>query len=139
MATDVTARRNSLAWRALLAATVVPPLIVFVLIFRFGVNVPFQDDWDTASVLIKWRNGSLTAGDFWAQQSEHRIATVRAVIWAVGAVSELNVVWLMCFGALSAAVALVLYGRLIRRCFDSDTETAAFTGAGSLLLFTLVL
>src|SRR5262249_23245867 len=133
-------RRSSSGLELLLQALAfLPPALIFLLVAKLGVNVPFQDDWDTATVLVKSMDGSLTLADFWAQQSEHRILTVRLFIWLVGTLTRFNLVAQMFFGAAVVVIALLLYRSLARRYLSSRVQMLAATASASLLLFTLVL
>ncbi len=60
-------RRNS--W--LLA--LVPFGFLIYVVARYGVPVPFQDEWDLVPLLEKMWGGSLTLSDMWALHNEHRI------------------------------------------------------------------
>lgn len=51
-----------------------PPLLLAVWLIRFGVNVPFWDQWDAPAIqIIQATQGTLTWNSLWAQHNEHRI------------------------------------------------------------------
>jgi hypothetical protein len=57
------------AWFALALAC--PVLLAFA-VARYGVDVPWFDEWIWAPLVIKLRDGTLGAADLWAQQNAHR-------------------------------------------------------------------
>ena len=122
------------------AATLLPPLAILALIDRLAVNIPFQDDWDMLPVVTKWRAGTLSAGDFWQQHSEHRVAGLKAFVWTIGSVTDFDVIAQMYVGFIFVAITLVLVGDLLRiSAKDHQFSSMAFTlPASSLLLFSLV-
>jgi hypothetical protein len=125
----------------LIAAALVPPASMLFLILRLGVNVPFQDDWDTVTALAKWHEGTVTFADFWVQHSEHRIPSLRALIWLVGMFSGYNVVTEMIVGFLFAVLALPVMAALLHRSLKDVAPDLVLplTGVASLLFFSLVL
>ena len=91
-------------------------------------------------VVTKWRAGTLSAGDFWQQHSEHRVAGLKAFIWTIGSVTDFDVIAQMYVGFIFVAITLVLVGDLLRvSAKDHQFPSMAFTlPASSLLLFSLV-
>jgi len=125
---------------AVWAATLLPPFAILALLDRLAVNMPFQDDWDMLPVVTKWRAGTLSAGDFWQQHSEHRVAGLKAFIWTIGNLTDFDVITQMNAGFIFVAITLALVGDLLRvsakDCRSSSTALAL--PAVSLLLFSLV-
>lgn len=69
-----------------------PPLLIGVLIFRNGVDVPVLDEWDgTAPLFEKMADGSLEFGDFYAQHNEHRIFFPRLIFFALGRLTHWDI------------------------------------------------
>ena len=91
-------------------------------------------------VVTKWRAGTLSAGDFWQQHSEHRVAGLKAFIWAIGSVTDFDVIAQMYVGFIFVAITLVLVGDLLRiSAKDHQFPSMALAlPASSLLLFSLV-
>jgi len=95
------ARRSNWIWFALLILSTIPAIVILALILRYGVNVPYYDQWDCEGKLFKkfWEH-QLTWGDFWEQHNEHRmffpkliyLALAYATHWNV--IAELIVTWL---------------------------------------------
>jgi hypothetical protein len=57
------------AWFALALAC---PVLLALAVARYGVDVPWFDEWIWAPLVIKLRDGTLRAADLWAQQNAHR-------------------------------------------------------------------
>lgn len=142
MAAPASARPHRV-WIAFLSAAVaaLPPLIILGLIARVAVNVPFQDDWDAVSVLIRWHHGTVGLADFWEQQSEHRILAVRVMIWLLGILTDFNVIAEMLLGFGFVALTLVVVRALLETALkDVAPELVPpLTAVSSLLLFSLAL
>lgn len=126
--------------KALWAAALLPPLGVWVLIRALGVNVPFEDDWDVLAVVTKWHAGTLAFADFWQQHSEHRIAALKGMFWAVGAVTDVDLVEAMRVGFALSVIKLALLVDIIRRHLSGPAYRliAPLALASSLLMFSLV-
>src|SRR5436189_3578557 len=79
---EMTLKRSlSLASLLLIAA---PPLLIGLLIFRDGVDVPFWDQWDgTAPLFEKMAAGTLRFADFFAQHNEHRLLFPRLIFFGL--------------------------------------------------------
>lgn len=133
--------RRRILTASLFVMTLLPPVAILVLILRLAVNVPFQDDWDTVSVLAKWHEGTVSFGDFWQQHNEHRIPSLRALIWLLGIFSNYNVVIEMLVGFVFAVLALPVVCALLRRGLKEHAPDLILpmTAVASLLLFSLML
>jgi hypothetical protein len=88
--------------KALLILT--PPLLIGLLIFKYGVDSPVVDEWDgTGPLFEKMADGSLGFGDFFAQHNEHRIFFPRLIFFALGRLTHWNIraeLWVIWFLAL---------------------------------------
>src|SRR6185312_1527042 len=91
-------------------------------------------------VVTKWRTGTLSAGDFWQQHSEHRVAGLKAFIWTIGSLTDFDVIAQMYVGFVFVAIALILVGDLLRVTAKDHQFSAILLAlpASSLLLFSLV-
>ncbi len=88
------------------------------LIIRYGVNVPFADDFTLAPLLLSAHSGTLTFGELFAQHNEHRMALPRllALGFARFAHGDLRVQMLFSFTlvVLTAALFWFLIWRTIK-------------------------
>jgi hypothetical protein len=79
-------RRRARPWSryALLALMVLPGIWLALLVYMYGVNVPYWDEWDNSVQLhMKYLDGTLTLGDFFEYTNEHRPALPRAIDLAI--------------------------------------------------------
>ena len=79
-------RRSALAWLAI----AIPACVALDYIWRFGVDVPFWDQWQLVPYLEDWANGTLNAAKLFAQHNEHRIFFPRLVMIALAQISAWN-------------------------------------------------
>ena len=71
---------------------VLPGLCLGLLIFFYGVDTPWGDQWDgTALLFEKMQMGNLHFSDFFAFHSEHRILFPRLIAFALGQLTHWNV------------------------------------------------
>jgi len=113
-----------------------PPLLIGLLIFRDGVDVPFFDQWDgTALLFEKMAAGTLGFADFFAKHNEHRILFPRLIAFGLGRLThwniraELFVIWLL------ALVCLFNIWQIRRRNARKDSSFWLLFPA-SVLLFS---
>jgi hypothetical protein len=87
-------RKNSLFGRPAFAFAVLalPALWVGWLVYRYGVDTPWGDEWDSTRLLIeKMQAGTLGLGDFFAFHNEHRIFFPRLLTFALALFTHWNV------------------------------------------------
>lgn len=90
-----------------------PALVAAALVWRYGIDVPFWDQWELVPLLERHRDGTLTAADLFAQHNEHRMAVPRLAMigladltaWDIRAELALNLL----LAAASLAVALAMF------------------------------
>lgn len=98
--------------RLLLACALLPPLLTAWLIARFGVDLPFWDEWVHLQTLVKFEAGTLTWADLFAQYNESRKPFPRLLIlllahpFAADQRAQMAVTWLL--AALTLALIAVL-------------------------------
>lgn len=69
-----------------------PALWVGWLVYRYGVDTPWGDEWDSTRLLVeKMRAGTLGLGDFFAFHNEHRIFFPRVLTFALALFTHWNV------------------------------------------------
>lgn len=86
-------RRSDWTWFALAVLSAIPAIAILALILRYGVNVPFYDQWDCEGKLFKkfWEH-QLTWSDFWEQHNEHRMFFPKLIYLALAYVTHWNVI-----------------------------------------------
>ncbi len=91
-----------------------PPLLALYVVARYGVDVPYQDEWALVGFLDKLTSGTAGFADFFAQHNEHRILMPRLIFAALTLAFGWNVKLGMC---VSVALALVVYAGVLRLAF----------------------
>lgn len=86
-------RRFDWSWLALVMLSTIPAIAILALILRYGVNVPYYDQWDCEGKLFKkfWEH-QLTWRDFWEQHNEHRMFFPKLVYLGLAYVTHWNVI-----------------------------------------------
>lgn len=69
---------------------VLPSLALACYIAVFGASGVFWDEWEVVPLIKKMMSGTLSFGDFFGQQNEHRIPFARALILAIARVTKFN-------------------------------------------------
>ena len=74
------------------AASAAPALGALAFVLRYGVDVPFYDQWIAEAPLFEkvWQH-RWTVGDFWAQHNEHRIVFPKLLYVALAWFTQWNV------------------------------------------------
>jgi hypothetical protein len=69
-----------------------PALWIGWLVYRYGVDTPWGDEWDSTRLLVeKMQAGTLGLGDFFAFHNEHRIFFPRVLTFALARLTHWNV------------------------------------------------
>jgi hypothetical protein len=115
-----------------------PALAVLVLIFVYGVNVPFWDQWQGVPPLIeKMTNGTLGLSDFFAQHNEHRIFFPRLVMLGLALLTHWNIKIELFTSWVLACICAYNLWRLSRVTGFDDSNTAFWLlFAANVLMFT---
>lgn len=130
---------SSRSWTGplLVALTVLPGLLLAVLVYRYGVNVPYWDEWDDSVVLhMKYMDGTLTLADFFSYTNEHRPALPRAIDLIVEILTHGNRRVEMFVQIATAGLIMYLVYRLARRTVGP--QALALTALASWLVFSTV-
>ncbi len=102
-------QKSSSSWRQWLVfgLCLLPAVGLAILLRQNTVNVPYWDEWDDdlASIFLKWHNGTLSFGDYWAQHNESRLVLPRAIFLLLGIFSHWNLGWEVATTFLLAAFA----------------------------------
>lgn len=71
--------------------SLIPIFSVCGYIYFFGLNIPFWDQWDNVSLLMKQQQGVLSLADLVAQHNEHRPFFPRLIWIALANVTKYNI------------------------------------------------
>lgn len=113
-------RTSSKDRRVYLPASI-PFLLLVLLVWLYGLRVPFWDQWDAVAFYEKVFTGRLTLQDFWAQHNEHRpffprfLMAASALLTSWDHRADLAVNMLLGAGAFFCVVSLL---RRIRACMQ---------------------
>src|SRR5690242_8821878 len=113
-----------------------PAAVTLELILRYGVDLPFYDQWVAEAPLFAkiWRHQS-TVADFWAQHNEHRMVFPRIVYVALAWATHWNVrAELVATWALVGVVSVA-----VRRCQRSTVGADGWPRMLQLLLANMLL
>ncbi len=97
-------------WAALMA----PAAAVLFLILRYGVNVPFSDQWDFVHHVVGSANGQLSLAALFNQHNEHRMVFPMLAMLALARLTQWNTVVEMAASVGIAALTLMMLERLVR-------------------------
>lgn len=100
---------------ACLAIAFLPAIVPLYIIFRYGVNMPYFDQWDVhiAGNFIKAHQQGLTFSDLVAQHSEHRILIPRIAWLLLGwtthwnCIAEMVLGWVITCGSSAGILRLI--------------------------------
>ncbi len=64
---------------------------ITVMIFKYGVNVPYLDEWEMVPLFQQADTGKLPIAGLWAQHNEHRILFPNLIIYSSAYLSNWNI------------------------------------------------
>jgi len=108
------------------------------LILRYGVDVPYWDQWDIAPFFEKLARGSLTAADLFAQFNEYRQFFPNLIFVALGRLTGWNVRVEMLASLLLACLVAFNVQRLGARTVADPFRRGLLFLLASLLIFSPV-
>jgi hypothetical protein len=116
-----------------------PALLIARLIFRYGVDIPYADEWLWTPFLFKAHEHSLTFSDFFSQQNEHRYFFPRLILLVLSPLTSGNTRGAMFFSlGLVALTSGALYHLLSRTVETSLNKRLILFGILNLVLFSPV-
>ena len=126
------------ARRVTTCAAFLAPCIPAWLIFKYGVDVPYLDQWDLAPFFEKWARGALRLSDLFAQQNEYRQFFPNIIFVALGRLTDWNVKYEMMVSLLLAC--FVAFGvRRLGACTHADPlRRGTLFLLASLLIFSTI-
>lgn len=122
---------------ALCLAALLPPLLIAVLIYKYGVDLPYSDEWELAPILFKYAEGKLAFRHLFALQNEYRQFFPNLVIIFMGWATGWDVRYEIWVSFILAAITSFNIYRLGRVSFGGDEghRTIAFL-LSNLLIFS---
>jgi hypothetical protein len=121
----------------LLAVSLLPVFLSANFVWRFGVDVPFWDEWALVPLLRALHDGQLSLAALVAQHNEHRLFFPRAVMLALAVLTRWNARAEMWFGwSLLCGMGLALFFQL-RRALGAGARSAWLFAPLPWIVFTL--
>jgi hypothetical protein len=129
-------RPRDVSWILFICA-IVPAALIAGLIARYGVNVPFGDEWSLISLFARWHDHQMTFADLFRQHNEHRIFFPKLIYIAFAQLTHWNLRAEMFFSVfLCAGTSVCIYGLLKRTVAGSRLRRTAIWALSNLLLFS---
>jgi hypothetical protein len=122
------------------AGALVAPVLMAVIIHRYGINVPYWDEWDLLAVVTSTYDHTLSASVLWEQQNEHRPILAKLLSIVIARTTHLNLVAEMYLGFGFQCLSLVLIWRMLAAGLRDKARVLVgpLTIAASLMLFWTV-
>jgi hypothetical protein len=108
------------------------------LIHRYGVDVPYLDQWEIAPFFVKLSRGTLTLSDLFAQQNEYRQLFPHFIFVALGRLTGWNVKYEMLASLLLACFVAFGVRRLGARTYTDPHLRGVLFLLASLLIFSTI-
>lgn len=111
------------------------------LVHKYGVNVPYQDQFELVPLFKKSSGSGLSFRDVWAQHNEHRMVVPKLVMLGLAKVSRWNIRLELFTSLLIAALSFRILYRLLKRTLEdraSPVPLHAVLVAGSVMVFSPV-
>jgi len=89
-----------------------PIVLISVMVVRYGVGVPFGDDWVMAKIFQSAHHGTLNLADFWQLHNEHRVFFPKLAMFGVALVTGWDIkaqIFLNLSLAITTAAILSIY------------------------------
>jgi len=110
---------------ALGAAILAPVAVALDFVTRFGVNMPFWDEWTLVGMLGRWHDGTLSAVDLLSLHAEHRPFFPRLLMLGLAGLTHYNAVVEMLVGWLFLAATVAVLWVEHRATFGSSPAALA--------------
>ena len=68
----------------------IPGGLLLILILKYGVDIPYWDEWQYVSFFEKFSQGTLTLSDLFAQQNEYRQFFPNLIFVGLGWLTQWN-------------------------------------------------
>lgn len=108
------------------------------LVHRYGVDVPYLDQWEIAPFFEKLSRGTLTLSDLYAQQNEYRQLFPHLIFVALGRLTGWNVKYEMIVSLLLACFVAFGVRRLGARTYADPLRRGLLFLLASLLIFSTI-
>ena len=90
-----------------LCLAIIPAIVLGVLILKYSVNVPIQDQWQISDIFEKFNQRTLSFNDLIAQHNESRKFFPRLIFLALGFITKWNIRYEMLVTFLLACIVSI--------------------------------
>ena len=90
-----------------LCLAIIPAIVLGVLIFKYSVNVPIQDQWQISDIFEKFNQRTLSFSDLMAQHNESRKFFPRLIFLALAFITKWNIRYEMLVTFLLACIVSI--------------------------------
>jgi hypothetical protein len=108
---------NRPAKALVIAGILAVPIFTIWAIYRYGVPVPYLDQWELVPYLEKMHNHTLGIADIWQQHNEHRIFFPRMLMLAMARLTGWNIHYEFAACFLIACLTMLLLCSMLKRTF----------------------
>ena len=124
--------------RGLIKIIIILPIIfIFCYIYKYGITIPYWDQWEHVTLLEKFHNHTLNFSDLWSQHNEHRIFFPKILMLILSALSGWNIFVELCTNIILAGLNLCFLFLILNDTSDSKNN-AVLKIVVSLLLFSMI-
>jgi hypothetical protein len=111
-------------------------IFTFFFVYKFGITIPFRDQWELVPLLEKMHNNTLTLADLWSQHNEHRIIFPQILMLLLARLSNWNIFLELCTNIALATFTLLFLLSILRNTLEIVSPwLKIFT---SLMVFSMV-
>ena len=110
-----TPRARRLTTALAIAGNLTPAALLFWLVHRFGVDLPFWDEWELLNTVMQSREGQLNYHNLFAPHNEHRIVFPRLITLANASLFHWNRKVEMYVAAALLTFSAFVFFRLARK------------------------
>jgi hypothetical protein len=99
-------------------AILLPFFFVLFFVYKFGITIPYLDQWELVPLLEKMHNNTLTLADLWSQHNEHRIIFPQILMLILARFSNWNIFLELCANIALAAFTLLFLLSILRSTLE---------------------
>lgn len=94
--------------KIIINTAIIPPIIfTSFFVYKFGITIPFWDQWEFVPLLEKIHNNTFTLADLWSQHNEHRILFPKIIMLLLARWSNWNIFLELCTNIVLAFFTLL--------------------------------
>jgi hypothetical protein len=97
----------------------IPPLSIVYLVYSYGLNVPYWDQWELVPLFEKLYSGKLAISDFWCLHNEHRLFFPRIIMLFIGHLTHWDIKYEFCTNVIMAGTILFFLYSLLRKSMQA--------------------